>query len=237
MKVLICDDNKEIILVIEKYINEFAQENGINFEIYKFSDGKNVIQSTKHFDIAFLDVEMPEIDGLKATKHLKNINPDITIFIVTAFQGYLDEAMDLSVFRYLTKPIDKGRFMKSMYVAMENQNSSEKDIVIVSHSKHIKIPVTKIIYIAIHNRKTKIVTLNGEYSADEKLSYFNKELSQFNYFVQPHYSFIVNLKYVVDFDKSKLKLLYGSEEVELPISRANYTSFKNAFYLYIGGTV
>lgn len=237
MKILICDDNREMIGVVEKYIEEFANDNNISFEIDKYSDGKDVIQKKNHYDIAFLDVEMPEIDGLKTTKHLKSINPDITVFIITAFQGYLDEAMDLSVFRYLSKPIDKNRFMKSMYIAMENHNANDKDIVIVQHSKHILIPASKIIYVTIQDRKTKIVTADKTYIGNEKLAYFNKELCKFNYFVQCHYSFVVNLKYVINFDKTHLRLRLENEEVEIPISRSNYTSFKNTFYTYMGGTV
>lgn len=54
---------------------------------------------------------MPGVNGLSVTKHLQTLNPNIIVFIVTSFQGYLDDAMDLKVFRFLSKPIDENRFL------------------------------------------------------------------------------------------------------------------------------
>ncbi len=80
-------------------------------------------------DFAFIDIEMPGVNGLSVTKHLQTLNPNIIVFfIVTSFQGYLDDAMDLKVFRFLSKPIDENRFFKSMDVALNlYKQSTEKN--------------------------------------------------------------------------------------------------------------
>ena len=59
--------------------------------------------------MAFLDVEMETYSGIEVAQKLKAKNPYIVIFIVTSYDKYLDDAMDLNVFRYIKKPLDKKR--------------------------------------------------------------------------------------------------------------------------------
>lgn len=56
---------------------------------------------------------MPGINGLKLSQKLKQNNPDILIMIITAFESYLDDAMEIHVYRYLSKPIDENRFLST----------------------------------------------------------------------------------------------------------------------------
>ena len=107
MKVLICDDNPKIISQIKKYLNKISKQSTYKFDSICFFYGDNILDKQIKIDFAFIDIEMPGVNGLTVTKHLQKINPNIIIFIVTSFQGYLDDAMDLNVFRFLSKPLTK----------------------------------------------------------------------------------------------------------------------------------
>ena len=118
MKILICDDNAESVTDIHNLLDKYTNKNSLSFDIKEFFGGDELIKSQAFFDIAFVDIEMPKTNGLTLTKHLKNVNPNIIIFIVTSFNGYLDDAMDLNVFRYLSKPISSERFEKGLDTAI-----------------------------------------------------------------------------------------------------------------------
>lgn len=237
MKVLICDDNPKIITQIKKYLLEISKQSTYKFDIICFSNGDDILIKQIKIDFAFIDIEMPGVNGLTVTKHLQKINPNIIIFIVTSFQGYLDDAMDLNVFRFLSKPIDKNRFFKSMDVALNLYHQSTEKIILDYFDECHNIFTIDILYLTIDNRKTKIITKNGEYISNKKLDYWKKHLNTFDYFAQSHYSFIVNLKNVTDFNKTEITLSFGSEKVNVPLSRSFYASFKKAFYEYMGGTI
>lgn len=51
--------------------------------------------------MAFLDIQMPDIDGITIAKELKERNEKVVIFFVTAFEEYQDEAMDLHASDFL----------------------------------------------------------------------------------------------------------------------------------------
>lgn len=168
MKVLICDDNPKIIIQIKNYLSKISKQSTYKFDYICFASGDTILNKQIKIDFAFIDIEMPGVNGLTVTKHLQKINPNIIIFIVTSFQGYLDDAMDLNVFRFLSKPIDKNRFFKSMDVALNLYHQSTETIILDYLDECHNIFTIDILYLTIENRKTKIITRNDEFISNKK---------------------------------------------------------------------
>lgn len=236
MKVLICDDNPKIITQIKKYLMEISKQTRYKFDFICFINGNDISTEQIKADFAFIDIEMPGVNGLSVTKHLQTLNPNIIVFIVTSFQGYLDDAMDLNVFRFLSKPIDENRFFRSMEIALNLYKQSTEKIILDYFDECHNIFTIDILYLTIENRKTKLVTKTQEFISNKKFDYWKSHLKPYGYFAQSHYSFIVNLKNVTDFDKNEITLSFNSKKATVPISRSFYASFKKAFYEYMGGT-
>ncbi len=237
MKVLICDDNPNIIVQIKQLLSNISKKLFYRFDFVCFDNGDSILGEKLKVDFAFIDIEMPGVNGLTVTKHLQSINPNIIIFIVTSFHGYLDDAMDLKVFRFLSKPIDENRFEKSMQTALNVYHQSTEQIVLDYFDEHYNIFTSDILYLTIENRKTKIYTKAGNYLSKDKFDYWKNRLKSYGYFSQSHYSFIVNLKNVTDFNKNEITLSNDSQKIKVPISRSFYPSFKKSFYEYMGGTI
>ena len=100
MKVLICDDDKCIVDEIKNNLNTFSDKHRIVFDIDLFYNGVELLNSNISYDMAFIDIEMPLVNGLTLSAQLKKVNSNIIIFIITSHDAYLDDAMDLDVFRY-----------------------------------------------------------------------------------------------------------------------------------------
>jgi two-component system, LytTR family, response regulator len=62
--------------------------------------------------VAFLDIEMPEMDGLTLAERLLCVKPDMRIVFITAYNQYAVAAFDLNAVDYILKPIDIDRFYK-----------------------------------------------------------------------------------------------------------------------------
>ena len=119
MNILICDDDRQYVDLLNKYVTSFFRNHNIpDYNIYKYFSGEDVVKDMKYIDIAFLDVEMDGINGIEVGRRLRQKNPDIVIFIITSYMGYLDEAMDQRVFRYINKPIEKPAIMRGMQKAL-----------------------------------------------------------------------------------------------------------------------
>ena len=97
LRVLICDDELFAVDSINKIVSEYFSERNIPSEIIAESDSAKVTTEQKVFDMAFLDIEMPNYSGFEIARHLMTLNRNIIIFIITSHNDYLDSAMDLRV--------------------------------------------------------------------------------------------------------------------------------------------
>jgi response regulator RpfG family c-di-GMP phosphodiesterase len=103
MEILLADDDNKILKSLE---------NILTLEGHKCkptSNGYEAIAEYKKntFDCVLLDIEMPKMNGIEAAKTLLNINPDVSIVMVTAFKSLdiIRSTMRAGVFDYLVKPV------------------------------------------------------------------------------------------------------------------------------------
>lgn len=232
MRVLICDDEIFAVESIEKIVSEYFSERNLCAEIIAEIDSEKVFSDKEAFDIAFLDVGMPKHSGLEIAKQLLILNSNTIIFIVTSHQCYLDSAMDLRVFRFFPKPLDRDRIFSGLDSAIRYYNENTR-ILLTDGSTAQRVYMRDILYITIHRRKTLVVTKGEEIISDRSLSEW-KEILPDNCFAQPHYSYIVSLQNIERLEKDIIILKKNNNEtVNVKISQRKYKEFKNRFFDYI----
>ena len=126
MTILLVDDNKVNLFVIEKILNSVGYNDCVSLtsahELFDYLQIDAPNSSPKHVDLILLDIMMPEIDGIEACKILKANEryKDIPIIFVTALddKNKLAEALDLGGIDYITKPIDKVELLARIRVAL-----------------------------------------------------------------------------------------------------------------------
>jgi two-component system, LytTR family, response regulator len=105
-------------------IADLVDATGFIQVIEKHMNPKKALQNAELSkpDLAFLDIEMPEIDGITLAERLYQICPGIRVVFITSWNQYAVQAFDLSAIDYILKPIKKERFLK-----MVNKIKSEYD--------------------------------------------------------------------------------------------------------------
>ena len=232
MRVLICDDEIFAVESIKKIVFEYFSERNLIAEIVAETDSAKVLDDKSYFDMAFLDVEMPKHSGLEIAKCLLDVNPNTIVFIITSHQGYLDSAMDLRVFRFLPKPLDRERIFSGLDSAIRFYNENTR-MFLTDGTTAQRIYMRDILYITIHKRKTLVVTKSDEIISDRSLAQW-KEILPDNCFAQPHYSYLVSLQNIERLEKDNIVLKKNNNEtVNVKISQRKYKDFKNKFFDYI----
>lgn len=112
-KILVCEDNQANALVIKNYLNHY------NFELIFALDGQQVLEYAEKEkpDLILMDLQIPKIDGIEATKILrsKKETAKIPIVATTALTENLIEQETLQMFTdYLTKPLKKENVIKTL---------------------------------------------------------------------------------------------------------------------------
>lgn len=104
MRILLVDDEELQLLRLESEVKKVLPDATGIFSYRNPSEALKDFKNKK-IDIAFLDIEMPGINGINLAKELKKINPLINIVFVTAYNDYAVEAYKLHASGYLTKPV------------------------------------------------------------------------------------------------------------------------------------
>ena len=98
-----CIDDEQNAL---EYISRKVKEAEPGADIHQFSSARAALDSSKElpFDVAFLDIQMPGIDGIALAKKFKAINPKANLVFVTGYSEYTMDAFSLDASGYLLKP-------------------------------------------------------------------------------------------------------------------------------------
>lgn len=112
LKILIVDDEDGLRLSMAGIIEMEGHE------VFDADSGLNAIELAKQhrFDVAFLDIKMPGINGVETFKQIKKINPATTVVMMTAYavQHLIKEALDEGAYACISKPFDMEKIMETI---------------------------------------------------------------------------------------------------------------------------
>lgn len=202
-KCLIVDDEPIAREIIETFCSHYPSLQIIGMCENAFEAKQILLEET--VDILFLDIDMPELDGISFLKTIK-ISPQV--IFTTAYKEFAVDAFELSACDYLLKPIPLNRFMVAVEKAMERLqqtgfNSYKPDdfIFIKSQSKIFKVSYDDLLYAEASGKKVKVITGNETLLASLSFTALELLLPQ-ALFLRVHRSFIIN--------KSRISYLEGN---------------------------
>ena len=114
MQIGVCDDQKEIReMIVDKIKKVYPTEN-----IISYKSGQEVLDDLRFPDILFLDIQMPEMDGMQAARELRKRDRQMIIIFVTVAQDYVFQSFDVGAFHYLVKPFKDQKFAEVLQNAV-----------------------------------------------------------------------------------------------------------------------
>ena len=233
MRIAICDDNPNDLEEERLAIIEVLKEKNIPYDIGEYINPRLLINTDREYDIIFLDVEMDGINGLKVAKAVRSKNKRCLIFFVTNYENYMDDALDEYAFRFWVKPLNKQRLKMGIKSAIKRIENYNRVIEINVNRKKVVIEIRKIIYICADNKKTRIVTTDGEMIVSEAFKIVKKMINSY-FFYESHMSFYVNLNYVKAYTHTAVTCEYNHKEYEIYMSRRKYAAFNKYFIDWMG---
>lgn len=230
-KIGICDDNAVFAEKLQSLINIYCEENGVPIEIYLYYDGAEVLADRIDYNILFLDIEMPGVDGIETAKQIRKRDAKVKIIYVTSYTHYMRNAFSVHAFDYLVKPFNSAKVnmvMKEVLSFIEKESKSH-DISLVIGGELKIFNTNDILYFERINRKIKMVTVAKTYEFSATLSSIMENIQDYN-FEFCHKSIIVNLFHCKRISGSNLHL--DNDEI-LPIAQKRAIEFKMQLFDYI----
>lgn len=234
IRVAVVEDENESLEHILDCLRQFEEEEGVEFLTSVFRDGIDFISGYRPvYDIVFMDIEMPMLNGMSTAKKLRGIDPSVSLVFVTRLRQYALLGYEVDAVGYLLKPLEYFAFHRQVKKIMDRNRFLEtEDFMIKTVDGMAKIDIDKIMYVEINGHYLLYHMTDGEYKAYGQISALAQSLPQDRFF-RCHKSFLVHLKYVKKIEKSSV--LIGNEEI--PIGRPHKKELMDKLNLYIGRTL
>ena len=109
LQIAICDDIIEQTLTLQGYIHAYCKKNNAEYKLNIYTSGRELIADVEKLDIIFLDIEMPELDGIETGRIIRSKNASCRIIMETVMVERMKEAFYIEAFRFIVKPVQIGR--------------------------------------------------------------------------------------------------------------------------------
>ena len=236
IRCIIVDDEPLAVAQLEKYVERVPFL--VNVGSCSSAAEAMEILSTGNVDAMFVDINMPDIDGVQLVRSL--VNPPFVVF-TTAYSEYAIEGFKLDAVDYLLKPIAFEDFLKAsnklnrIYSMNNNVQSAVEQgegvchdcLFVKSDYRMLRVPISSIKYIESMSEYVRIFVDDNTKPIVSLLSMKKIEESlHAGDFMRVHRSYLVNLNKVKEV--SKMRLVYDGG-VYVPIGEM----YKDAFFEYI----
>ena len=213
----IIDDEPLAISLLESYVNKtpFLKSTG------KFNNALQALPelNKQPVDLLFLDIQMPEVNGMEFSRILKT---NTRIIFTTAFEQYALESYKVNALDYLLKPISYPDFLQASNKALQwfnllhaNNKNETESIFIKTEYKQVQVELRKILYIEGLKDYVKIYLEDEPHPILSLMSMkFLEEMLPQNRFIRVHRSFIVQPEKIKVIERNRI--VYGKEYI--PIS-------------------
>jgi DNA-binding LytR/AlgR family response regulator len=220
IRIAVVDDNEMIRKQVKRFLNTYALKNSVVFEIYTYEDGHLLtldINHEMHFDLIYLDIEMPIQNGIQVGHWIREIAQDewMQIVFISGKDGYDRKLFSINCLDFLSKPICYSDLERT--VNRFRKLTRRPEDVFTFQNNHVlqRVPIANILYFESTNRKVNIITTTDMLEFYDKLD--NVESQVPTQFFRIHKSFLVNYYHIRKFEYDNVIM---SNQKRLPISQS-----------------
>lgn len=230
MRIAICDDDKMDLLYIHKnFENTFINRN-VDCDFTLYTDVNKFLNenSVSPFDVVFLDIDMPEMNGLEAASHINKLDACTEIVFVTNHDELVYKAYKFKALGFIRKKFLTDEAEEIVDLIVENVTSRYKYVLIQASGVDYKFNVNEIIFMQSDDHYVDIFSNGRKDTVRYNLNSMEKQFSQHG-FIRIHSRYLVNYRYIYSIEKSVIIL---TNKQQLPLSRSKINSVKDAFQFF-----
>ena len=236
MKVAICDDSEQDIADLKEKLLKIIEGQIENCEIHVYTDVTKFLKEihTISFDGIFLDIDMPEMNGLEVASQIRQHYPDLILVFITAFLQFAPSGYKVSAFRYILKENYIEELDSCLDAIQDKLLDGKETIVVDSKNLQIEIPLRDILYVeGTPYRRVLLHTTEAASPVLEcrgKMNDYTERLSGKG-FIRLQKSFLVNMSYISKISGYTAQLRNG--EI-LKVSEKDYKAICAEYLMWKG---
>ena len=236
MKIAICDDQNEYIKSLQAIIkSEIEEKIDESIEIKPFSNGHILIQEYIHspFDVVFLDVNMPQMDGRELASCLRRMSDDVILIFVSQYDEYVFNSFDVAPLGFIRKSQLKEMTEEICPKIIKKYKDNNFSIELNNDRCKVQLRPAKIWYFECDGRYLNIYYRDG---MKGRIKYPIKKMAALledHGFIRIHKSFLANYRYM--YRITGYDVLLCDFETKLPVTKNRLKEIKTTYFDWLGG--
>lgn len=208
LKIAICDDDIKFVKRFTTFLSNALKNRDLKAKITTYSGGKDLIEKIEKeycfFDVIFLDIEMPEIDGFQVAHRLREIDQSFILIFITYMENQSRKGYFYEAFRYIFKNSLEVEIEEALDSILNKlgKKQAEEELVTLKHRvlgvlEDLTLRKSDIIYLKVEkSRRVTLRTLYAEYNLSIKSLAEYAQLLSPSIFVPIMRSYLVNFTHV-----------------------------------------
>lgn len=235
LKVAVCDDESRALVIISSAVEGIFKDMGTEAVLEKFLGPSELLDrmTVVSFDLIFLDISMPKMDGIRLGKEIKAQGSGASIVFISSRTDRMFDTFAVEPFGF----VRKGHFMEDLneviarFVEKQNIRKNEAIVCFQDGRGTVSVDITRVKYIECV-RNTQVLYFDGsdaERKIYSRMEILKEELQKYG-FIRIHKGYLANCRYIGRFDP---KCLFLITQEQLPIGRSYYQRAKMEYLEYI----
>ncbi|MDD6071444.1 MAG: LytTR family DNA-binding domain-containing protein [Clostridiales bacterium] len=219
----ICDDEELICKELVSVIYKVLEEQRITGEVEYFTSGRDLLKEIDRFGLVFLDMDMPDMDGMEVGREIEAENPECKIVVASSREDRFKETYRIHPLRFISKPFDEEEVKDAIKAYTENL-IGYAEIEMYRNRKSYWFRQRDIHYIASFRGYVEMMVDGCVYRKDISLKQLEEILDE-EMFFKVHKSYIVNLLWVKEIKADEVFV----GKIKIPLSRRQRKEFEDAY--------
>lgn len=230
LRIAICDDVEIYLNDIKRMLESWAATTSFQLQIDCFDNGDSLIKGSEssRYDIIFLDIMMPLLNGMDVAKELRDKDKAVKIIFLTSSPEFALQSYSVKATDYCIKPISHDRLKEVMEDCTAFNRQEPESLTLKTVGGFQKIYLHDIEYIEAQNKRVFFFLKSSKVvEVIQPLYTFENRLSDSKGFFKCHRSYLVYLPNVDYFSNTEIKTRSGRR---IPIARGYGKAFQDAYF-------
>jgi len=228
MRIAICDDEQQFLADFRCITDRLYKS--LDMLVESFSSGSELLRQFRlnPYDIVFLDIEMPEMDGITLAEELRTLSGEVSIVFLTGHIEYAIKGYEVNALRYLTKPAEEEK-IKAVIDHVLQKQASEKQLWLKTDEGDIRLRISDILFVESQNQSVVISTAKESYSVRGQISDYEEHLTPEGFF-RIHRCYLAALPKIQRISEKEIVMEDGTV---LPLSRRKEGALREAVFSFV----